>query len=180
MIFNVKLKNAAQSVLLDAASYEYLTTDSYLVACRFVENLRLHSSGCVVFQRAVPRGSHKGLKTETIYLHKLLAEVFLGDQKTSEKYLAGTINGDKLDCRIENITWRTRANASRLRKPSNAFGYTGVYQEKKRYRAVITAHGKSIHIGMYDTAAAAAQAYNQKSRELFGDEGKQNVIRAED
>jgi hypothetical protein len=29
---------------------------------------------------------------------------------------------------------------------------------------------------MYDTAEEAAEAYNRKSRELFGDEGKQNKV----
>jgi len=56
-------------------------------------------------------------------------------------------------------------------------GYTGVYQENNRYRAVISVNRKSIHIGMFDTAEEAALAYNKKSKELYGDDGKINVIK---
>ena len=76
MLYKVKLKNAEDSVLLDDHVFEYLTTDPYLVKVDFVNNLRKHSSGCAVFQKTWKRadGSYK---TETIYLHKLIAEKFL-------------------------------------------------------------------------------------------------------
>ncbi len=176
MLQKLKLKNTNESVLLDAKTYEFLTTDPHLVEINFIENLRKHSSGCVVYQRTFKKAGG-GYATETIYLHKLIAETFLSDQKSSEKNLSGTINGNKLDCRIENIVWRTRANASRQRKAGNISGYTGVYQEGKKFRAVITSNSKSIHIGMYETAEEAALAFNRKSKELFGDEGKLNIIK---
>jgi len=34
-----------------------------------------------------------------------------------------------------------------------------------------------MHIGMFATAEEAAMAYNKISRELYGDEGKINIIR---
>jgi len=42
------------------------------------------------------------------------------------------------DCRIENVEWRSRSTASRKRKSSSSAGYTGVYKENFRYRAVIS------------------------------------------
>jgi len=51
-----------------------------------------------------------------------------------------------------------------------------VYKESTRFRAVISHKGKSIHIGMFDTAEEAADAYNKKSKEFYGDEGKINTI----
>ena len=51
-----------------------------------------------------------------------------------------------------------------------------MYKESTRYRAVISAKGKSIHIGMFDTAEEAADAYNKKSKEFYGSEGKLNAI----
>ncbi|MCB0642578.1 MAG: hypothetical protein KDC44_13105, partial [Phaeodactylibacter sp.] len=65
----------------------------------------------------------------------------------------------------------------RKRKTSSKVGYTGVYKENNRYRAVISVNRKSVHIGMFSTAEEAALAYNKKSRELYGEEGKINIIK---
>ena len=97
--------------------------------------------------------------------------------KSLNKNLVGTKNGNKLDCRIHNLEYRSRSIASRKRKSSSRLGYTGVYQEHKRYRAVISIGQKSMHLGMFGTPEEAALAYNQKSKELFGDNGKINIIR---
>lgn len=175
MLYKVKLKNAKDEVLLDSEVYEYLTSDPYLVKVDFINSLRKHSSGCAVFQKTWKKASG-GFKTETIYLHKLIAEKFLADTKEGKKNLVGAKNGNKLDCRLENITYRSRAVASRQRKSSSKAGYTGVYQEGKRFRAVISINRKSVHIGMFDTAEQAALAYNVASRELYGEDGKQNTL----
>ena len=176
MLYKVKLKNADDEVLLDDQVYEYLTTDPYLVKVDFINNLRKHSSGCAVFQKTWKKadGSYK---TETIYLHKLIAEKFLADTKTKTKNLVGAKNGNKLDCRLENLVYRSRSVASRKRKTSSKVGYTGVYKENNRYRAVISVNRKSVHIGMFATAEEAALAYNKKSRELYGEDGKINIIK---
>lgn len=176
MIYKVKLKNADDAVLLDDQVFEWLSTDPYLSKVDLLHNLRKHSSGCAVFQKTWKKADGT-FKTETIYLHKLIAEKFLGAQKTGNKRLVGAKNGDKLDCRLENIIYRSRSVASRQRKTSSKTGYTGVYREHNRYRAVISIRGKSIHIGMFDTAEEAAAAYNKVSKETYGEEGKINRIK---
>ncbi len=176
MLYRVKLKNAEDHVLLDSEVYDYLVTDPYLVKIDFINNLRRHSSGCAVFQKTW-RKSSGDYKTETLYLHKFVAEKFLGHLKSDQKNLVGAKNGNKLDCRLDNLTYRSRAVASRKRKTSSRVGYTGVYKENNRYRAVISVGRKTIHIGMYATAEEAALAFNRKSREVFGENGKINVIR---
>ncbi len=176
MLYKVKLKNADDNVLIDDNVYEYLTSDPYLKKVDFINNLRKHSSGCAVFQKTWQK-AEGGYKTETIYLHKLIAEKFLADQRSKSKNLVGAKNGNKLDCRLENLVWRSRSVASRQRKTSSKVGYTGVYKENNRYRAVISINRKSVHIGMYATAEEAALAYNKKSKELYGEDGKINVIK---
>lgn len=176
MLYKVKLKNADENVLMDDHVYEALIADKYLAKVDFINNLRRHSSGCAVFQKTWKK-AEGGYKTETIYLHRLIAERFLMDQKEGKRNLVGAKNGNKLDCRLENIVWRTRSVASRQRKTSSKVGYTGVYKENNRYRAVISVERKSVHIGMFDTPEEAALAYNKKSRELYGEDGKINVIR---
>ena len=170
------LKNAEKSVILDDSVYKGLKEDQYLKQLNFFDNLRLHSSGCVVFQKAVKNEDGKATVL-TIYLHKLIAEKYLQDQKSGKKKLVGAVNGDKLDCRLENLHYRTRALASRMRKTHNETGYTGVYKEHKKYRAVISISGKSKHLGMFETAEEAAKAYNDASLKFLGSEGKINVIK---
>ncbi|MFT5168152.1 MAG: hypothetical protein ACI8P3_003392, partial [Saprospiraceae bacterium] len=60
---------------------------------------------------------------------------------------------------------------------SSKVGYTGVYKENNRFRAVISVNRKSMHIGMFATAEEAAKAYNKESKKLFGEDGKINVIK---
>ena len=173
MAHKINLRNSNEKAIVDDKGYKYLTTDKYLKSIDIVSRLRKHSSGCAVFQRT-KKQKKGGYKTETIYLHKLLAEKFL--KKTRSNNLVGAVNGNKLDCRIDNLAFRSRSTASRQRKSSSKAGYTGVYKESTRYRAVISHKGKSIHIGMFDTAEEAADAYNKKSKEFYGDEGKINSI----
>jgi AP2 domain len=177
VLYKVKLKNADEWVLMDAPVYEFLTTDPYLVEVDFINNLRRHSSGCAVFQKTWKKADG-GYKTETIYLHKLIAEKFLGADKSKERNLVGAKNGNKLDCRLENVLYRSRSVASRKRKTSSKAGYTGVYKENNRFRAVISVNRKSMHIGMFATAEEAALAYNKMSKKLYGDDGKLNVIKS--
>lgn len=176
MLYKVKLKNADEHVVLDADVYEWLTSDPYLVKIDFINNLRKHSSGCAFFQKTW-KTSKNAYKTETIYLHKHIAEKFLKSTKTKSNRLVGAHNGNKLDCRLENLAYRSRATASRKRKTSSKTGYTGVYREGKRYRAVISVNSKAVHLGMFDTPEEAALAYNKKSKEAYGDEGKVNLIK---
>ncbi len=176
MLYKIKLKNSHEIVLIDEFVFEQLSSDTYFKKVDLFNNLRRHSSGCAVFQKTTkkPEG---GYATKTIYLHKLIAERFKLEEKSESNDLVGAKNDNKLDCRLENICWRSRAVASRKRKTSSKTGYTGVYKENNRYRAVISLNRKSIHIGMFDTPEKAALAYNQKSKELFGEDGKQNIIK---
>ena len=112
----------------------------------------------------------------TYYLHKIIAEKFLIKQKTAKKKLVSAVNGNKLDCRLENLVYRSREQSSRLKKTSALSGYTGVYQEGKRYRVIISYQKKSIHIGMYESKEKAAKAYNEASKYLYGNEGKINQL----
>lgn len=176
MLYKVKLKNANDHVLLDDEVYEWLTSEPYYLQVDLVNNLRRHSSGCAVFQKTWKKADG-GYKTETLYLHKLIAEKFLVHTKTKDRNLVGCKNGNKLDCRLENIVYRSRASASRKRKTSSKMGYTGVYRENNRYRAVISINRKAVHLGMFSTPEEAAMAYNKKSKELFGEEGKFNVLK---
>ena len=175
----IKLKNIEQEALVDDHVYQELLRDPRLRELDVLNNLRLHSSGCVVFQKTFKcDAANKGYRTETIYLHKLIAERYLAHKRTADRKLVGCLNGNKLDCRLENLEYRSRSVASRKRRSSSKIGYTGVYKENNRYRAVISVNRRSLHIGMFGTAEEAALAYNKKSVELYGNLGKINKVPA--
>ena len=173
---HLPLKNTAQTATIDRHVYQALLAMPRLQQMGFLDNLRLHSSGCVVFQKARRCEEAGGYRTETIYLHKLIAERYLADTRTPERKLVGCRNGNKLDCRLANLEYRSRSTSSRKRRSSSKVGYTGVYRENNRYRAVISVNRRSVHIGMFATAEEAARAYNQRSIELYGAAGKVNHI----
>lgn len=175
MVSKIKLKNSNEEIILDDFVIDFFTSDPYYSKLDFINQLRLHSSGCAVFQKVGTDENGKP-NTLTIYPHKLIAEKWLAEQRSTTKKLVSAIDGNKLNCIVSNLTWRTRSAASRQRKTTSATGYTGVYREHGKYRALISNKGNTIHLGMFDTPEAAAEAYNTKSRELFGDEGKINKI----
>ncbi len=174
MSVQVKLKNSKDVVLLDESTFETLQKDPEVQKMNLLENLRKHSTGCAVYQKSVrlKRGEYR---IETIYFHRYLCERFI-EQPEPSYNLVGTKNGNKLDCRIENLEWRTRSMSSRSRKIYNKSGYLGVYKESKKYRSIIYYEGKAHHIGMFESAEDAARAYNQKATELYGEDARLNEV----
>lgn len=94
--------------------------------------------------------------------------------------MADHINGDRLDNRRCNLRLATRSeNVRNSKKPfhtgdyhKNSSIYKGVMKRgdyKAKWRARITFNGKRISLGDYDDEIKAAQAYDKKAIELFGE-----------
>jgi hypothetical protein len=169
MLYKVKLKNADEHVVLSAEAYQFIAQNEYYKSISFFDNLRLHSSGYVFYQRNYP--IKDGYKNITIYLHKIIAEKFVDKPQSNEKRLfVRILNGNPLDCRTKNLEWTTMGELRRNQKRStNKTGYRGVVQvSKASYRAVLYDGNERIDLGTFKTAEEAAKAYNDKSEELFG------------
>jgi hypothetical protein len=168
MLYKIPLKNSELTALVDDKAYEFLSENEYLKSVNFLKNLRLHSSGYAFFQKST--STSKGMyKTVTIYLHKLLAETFLPKPSAKKRLYVLLRNGERLDCRIENLEWATFSKVTRnTRKRESKAGFRGVHQEREKFRAVIYRDGKRFDLGLFDTAEEAAQAYNLRSEEFFG------------
>ncbi len=93
------------------------------------------------------------------------------------------VNGDGLDCRRENLVVRTikqRAQNTRKKKlikgqpPTSRF--KGVYWETqtKMWRACIGLDGKGRKLGRFSDEIAAAEAYDEAARRLFGEHARLN------
>jgi len=81
-------------------------------------------------------------------------------------------NGDTLDNRRCNLRLASRAQNARNSKihRTNKSGYKGVdfRKRERRWRAQIMFQGKTYHLGYFDTAELAAQAYDAAARMAFG------------
>jgi hypothetical protein len=98
-----------------------------------------------------------------------MAEHFLGEPESEEHRYVMFKNGNKLDCRLENLCWATRSEITRnTKKHHSKSGFRGVYKEGDRYRATLYNRSERIDIGFFSTPEEAAMAYNQKSMEIFG------------
>jgi hypothetical protein len=179
MLYKIGLKNSKKTVLVNDFTYEYITTNPYMLQLKLSENLREHSNGYAVFQKSWPQKSGK-YKTETIYLHKLVAEKFIAKPDNEQKLVVIIKNGNPLDCRVENLEWAPLHIAARnTKKTENKLGYRGVSKEKNKYRAVIYKGKQRYELGFFNTPEEAAVAYNNKSIELFGKTRSLNRIRSE-
>jgi len=169
MLYKLKLKNSKETALVDDVAYEYLVSNEYLKSVDFLENLRIHSSGYAFFQKTRMTKSGK-YKTETIYLHKLVAEKFVSKPPSEKKLYTLIRNGKRLDCRIKNLEWAPLSKVTRNTKYNDSkLGFRGVHKTRNRYQAVIYNNCERIDLGYFDTPEEAAKAYNQKSLELFGE-----------
>ena len=116
------------------------------------------------------------LNGKAVLLHRLIAE----RMGLSLDGVIDHINGNALDCRRENLQSCThQQNIMKQRKSVvSASQYKGVMPFRGKWRSRITINKKTLHIGVYNTEAEAATAYNQKAKELFGEFANLNKVAA--
>lgn len=89
-------------------------------------------------------------------------------------------NGDGLDCTRENLRAASASDNARnvSKRANNTSGFKGVSFHKAtgKFSAQIVVNGKSRHLGLFRTADAAAVAYDDAAKRLFGEFAKLNVI----
>lgn len=168
MLYKIPLKYTDKTVILDEVSYQYISEHEIYSSLNLLERLRLHSSGYAVFQRGYKTRT-EGYRTDTYYLHKILAEKFVEKPVSEKRLFVSFHNGNPLDCRQENLLWSSMGQINRNQKRCESkSGYRGVIGESRRFRSRIYLDKKALDLGVYETAEEAAEAYNRKSIELFG------------
>lgn len=164
----IPLQNVKKEVVIDDFVFNHIKSDDRLESLNFLSKLREHSSGLVVFQKWTPKPvGNNTSNVETIYLHRYIAENFVPiPQHTGFRY-AYHKNGDRLDCRVENIAWGTRTELVRVYHAQKQIPFNSIQKDHGRYRATIYGSDNSfVYIGTFDTVEKAKIAYNKKLEEL--------------
>ena len=115
-----------------------------------------------------------GKRQNQIWMHRVI-------NSTPYGYFTDHINGNKLDNRKTNLRTVTKSQNAmnyKIRKDNLSSSFRGVQKHKlvNKYMARIRKDGKVYYIGLYNTAKSAAEAYNRKAIELFGEYAKLNMI----
>lgn len=89
-------------------------------------------------------------------------------------------DGNTFNCRKSNLEVipPAKRNFNAKLSKSSQTGYKGVsYRRKtKKYEAYIKHKGKKENLGSFKNIVDAANAYNDKAKELFGDRARLNII----
>lgn len=105
-------------------------------------------------------------------MHRVILSRMLG-RKLGVKELVDHRNLNPLDNRRENLRLanHTQNSQNQSKRISNSSGYKGVHfnRDGNKWRARIQLNGERILLGDFKTAEQAAQAYDIKARELFGE-----------
>lgn len=119
---------------------------------------------------------YKHGKTENKTVHRLVASVYLSDY--SELIQVDHRDGDRSNSSLYNLRMSTQtynnANARKLKKTSSKYKGVFWHRRDKKWISRINKDGKSYKCGRYDSEKKAAEAYDKKSIELYGDFGMTN------
>jgi len=108
--------------------------------------------------------SHIGLR----FLHQFV-------MRTTEEL--DHINGDRVDCRSENLRTTNRSlNLANSNGRGGSSRFKGVYWNKRNQKwiANITVNYKCKYLGSFTNEEDAAKAYDEAAKEAFGDYARTN------
>lgn len=161
------LKNTPEFAIIDQDVFDFFQNNNKYADIKFLENLRAHSHGYPFYQKSIKVAKGK-YKVKTIYLHKVIAENFLIKPEGIEQQMVLYKNGNKLDCRKENLFWGDRSTLQRIHQKANGkSGFKGVYKEGKYYKAIAYINKEPFLLGKFNTAEEAAEAYNKKISSVY-------------
>jgi|DEB0MinimDraft_6_1074348.scaffolds.fasta_scaffold174642_1 hypothetical protein len=104
-------------------------------------------------------------------VHRIIYFLETGEQPE----IVDHIDGDTRNNRITNLrASNNQFNQANQIQHRGYSKYKGVCLDRKYWKASIQYNRKSIHIGNFKTELEAAQAYDKKAKELFGEHARTN------
>jgi hypothetical protein len=141
-------------------SLEYFKDCKYPLRTHGVWNKRFagKEAGSITFSNKKSyKTIHVMVLGSTYLAHRLAWAIYYGEWPTDQIDHA---NGDATDNRICNLSVVSQSTNAKNKciQSSNTSGYTGVYRERNKWRAVITVNSKHIQLGNYDDIMDAITA----------------------
>ena len=136
-------------------------------------NVRRIATGRILKSGLNARGYYtvslcKNGKATTKKIHRLVAIAFIPNPENKE--CVDHIDNNRKNNNVNNLRWCSNAEnqRNRTKQYNNTSGYKGVcfHKQHQKYMAQIQLNGKLIHIGYYETAEEASNAYKIKADEL--------------
>ena len=121
----------------------------------------------------------KGGKEYQKLIHRLIAETYIPNPNNI--LFVDHIDRNKQNNSISNLRWITNQQICMnrtKRKGLTSSEYKGVSWngQTKTWQSRIQINGKIVHLGYFNTEEEAAQKYNHKSTEMFGEFSAINMI----
>lgn len=98
--------------------------------------------------------------------------------KAKENEIVDHINNVKHDNRTSNLRLVSKSlnSYNRTKKKNASSKYFGVYTNLEKWQSYIKHNGKSYYVGIFEKEEDAAEAYNKKAIELYGENANLNVF----
>jgi hypothetical protein len=149
--------------LVDDADYHRLS--------KFRWHVRRDSSGTYYAGRQEPTGL-KSPRQITVRMHRFIVSAKPGTEVDHRD--GNGLNNCRSNLRVTDKIGNQR---NRGKQKNNSSGYKGVTPFGSRFRAQMRKNGKHLSFGLYDTAIAAARAYDVAAIRHHGDFARTNFPR---
>jgi len=134
--------------------------------------IKLHAHFNLTSGPYAAKHGHTDKGHRALVIHRIIMARILG-RPLQRSEAVDHVNGNPLDNRRINLRLASKSqNAANAKlRSDNSSGYKGVCWSipGNRWRAYARANGKQIHLGYYDTAEDAHQAYCKFAEEHYGE-----------
>jgi hypothetical protein len=107
-----------------------------------------------------------------VYMHRLLLDAPPGIEVDHR-------DGNGLNNQRKNLRYASRSeqmmNTQKMKGKSSKYKGVSWYKRYSKWMARVKKNGKYVFLGYFDDEEAAAQAYDVKARELFGEYARLNL-----
>lgn len=138
--------------IVDDEDYEYLS------------QYKWHFGGGYA-RRNVPHPTRPGKRT-TLKMHRAIMGLDFDDEREVDHIDGAGLNNQRANLRVclheENVRNKSRHS-------NNRSGLKGASADREKWKAQITANGRNIYLGLFDTAEEAHAAYRKAAAALHGE-----------
>lgn len=172
----IKLTKGYEAIV-DTEDFEAVNEFAWRACVRELCDRRAGYSETIAYAKTnlfIPVVGKRRRQQKTLYLHRFIMQRVTG-RKLYFTEIVDHVNGNRLDCRRNNLRVTTSQENNQNRKAIGETGFRGVsmhsiesHQRQKKFRARIVhpTTRKRILIGYFQSAEEAAWAYDEKAREL--------------